>query len=99
MPITKAEFERGRKSQPLEKPLLDFFVRNGKKAYTAAEVGQDLAMLTGQSFWTDLNAILVIIDALDQMVREGLLAKKWISLEAYYTLAAPSAALKRLAHG
>ncbi len=86
MPITRKEFEKGRKITPAEDSIRKVLQENPDKAYTSNELARELGHTFGQDFWKDVFTGVGITSILDTLVREGFAVKREIGFETYYKL-------------
>lgn len=91
MPISKEEFEKGKKKNPLEEKIVDFLMKNKDATFTDPEIADNVGIepVDLSKGWktnaTKFFGWLGFYSTLNRLVREGKIKKKRINHEEYYS--------------
>ena len=91
MPISKEEFDKGRKMAPVERPILTFLKLRPDSAFTAREIANRVRQHTfGINIIWDVTATMEVDRALDVLSKEAKIERKQVGDEVYYRIARAS---------
>ncbi|MFZ0891307.1 MAG: hypothetical protein WB778_00405 [Thermoplasmata archaeon] len=85
-PITREEFERGRKIPPLERLVLQHLARHPNTAYSADEIGRAVGAVRGENALTDISGSLNVDSVLNTLLKEGEILKKDVGSATYFSI-------------
>ena len=87
MPISKEEFEKGRKIPPLERTVVNFLQAHRNQAYSESEISNSLRLVRGTNFFSDVIGALTLSGVLNTLAVEGRVTKKTVGDTEYYRFA------------
>ncbi|OGS51100.1 MAG: hypothetical protein A3K65_06625 [Euryarchaeota archaeon RBG_16_68_12] len=85
MPITKEEFQKGRKISPLEKGGEKFLSENAGRAYTVSEILRGVGYKTGINLVSDFVNVIGLEQVLKKLIADKKVAARQVDFETYYT--------------
>lgn len=84
-PITRQEFEKGRKTHRLEQAILQFLGNHRNQAFTLQELGRGVGVLRGINLIEDSLAIGQLNTAIRGLLRDRSVLSKVVSGQVYYS--------------
>jgi hypothetical protein len=87
MPITKSEFERGKKIDEVEERIVSILEQNKDKAYTLMDIFNILFQRKSKNdMLVQFISVWSINITLNNLVRDGRVIKKQIRYQDYYSI-------------
>lgn len=86
MPITREEFQEGKPAPTMEERVLSFLAADEDHAYDAMEILHAVAPRIGLLFLEDIVHAMLMVEALDHLVRQGLVKIALVNGQLYYMI-------------
>jgi len=86
-PITREEFQKGRRKLPLESTILQYLTANSGHAFTAQEIGRAVGLFKGINLIEDALATGQLNSALRGLLADRTVSAKTVSGRLYYAAA------------
>ncbi len=93
MSISRDEFEKGKKKDPLEEKIVDFLEKNKDEAFNGREIAKSVGIkvmdVKNEDWKTNAVRLLGEVsfyNVLDKLAWEGQIIKKKINYEDYYSI-------------